>query len=87
MVEYANGKKQEIECSQNETSLEAVMSDIVDGYVRIGDAMGQAESNPHIEKKKGDKSATSNPATKDCLQVNCQDISERCRGPKVKASG
>ncbi len=48
------------------------MSDIVVRYVRISDAMGQAKSNPQIEKKKGDKSETANPATKDGLQVKCQ---------------
>jgi hypothetical protein len=48
------------------------MSDIVDRYVRISDAIGQAKSSPQIEKKKGDKPATANPATKDGLQVQCQ---------------
>jgi hypothetical protein len=65
-------KIQEIERSQKDISLEAVMSDLVDRYVRISDAMGQAKSNPQIEKKKSDKSATVNPATKDDLQVKCQ---------------
>ncbi len=72
MVEYAIGKIQEIDCSQKETSLEAVMSDIVDRYVHISDAMGHAKSSPQIEKKMGDKPATSNPATKDGLQAKCQ---------------
>jgi hypothetical protein len=72
MVENAMGKIQEIERSQMETSLEAVMSNIVDRFVRISDAMGQAKSNPQIEKKKDDKPATANPATKDGLQVKCQ---------------
>ncbi len=72
MVEYAIRKIEEIQRSQKETSLEAVMSDIVDRYVRINDAIGQAKSSPQIEKKKGDKPATANPATKDGLQVKCQ---------------
>ncbi len=72
MVEYTIGKRQKIERSQRETSLEAVISDIVDRYVRKSDVMGQAKSNPQIEKKKGDKSATANPATNDGLQVKCQ---------------
>ncbi len=48
------------------------MSDIVDRYIRMSYDMGQAKSILQIEKKKGDKSATVNPATKDGLQAKCQ---------------
>jgi hypothetical protein len=72
MVEYEIRKIEEIERSQKETSLEAVMSDIMDRYIRISDAIGQAKSSPQIKKKRVTKPATANPATKDGLQVKCQ---------------
>jgi hypothetical protein len=72
MIEYAIGKVQEIERSPKEISLEAVMSDVVDRYIRISDAMGQAKSTPSTEKKKGEKSTSANPAIRDDAQVRCQ---------------
>ncbi len=80
MVEYTSCKTQEIECRSKETSLEAVMFDIMDKYVRISNAMGPAKSNQQIEmkhddkdsKKKVDKPATANPAINYNSRVTCQ---------------
>jgi hypothetical protein len=51
------GKIQEIESSSKKANLEAVMSDIVDIYVCISDAMGPAKSNQQIERSMQIKTA------------------------------
>ena len=72
MVEYSIGKIQEIERSPIDISLEGVMVDVVDRYVRITEAMGHTKGSQQSEKKKGEKPATANPAIKDGMSVQCQ---------------
>ena len=72
MLEYSIGKIQETEHSTSDVALEGVMIDIVDRYVRLTDARGPAKGSPQPETKKGDKSATANPAFKDGIAIQCQ---------------
>jgi hypothetical protein len=65
MVEYAIGGIQEVERGTTNLALEVALLEIVDKHIRLTDAIGSAESNPQVKKKKGDKSATANSAFKD----------------------
>ncbi len=74
MLEYSIGKIQVTERSTPDVALEGALIDIVDKYVRLTDTTGPAKSSPQPEKKKGDKSATANPAFKTVLQFNIRFV-------------
>ena len=72
MLEFVLDKIQKIQRSTKEIALEEIMLDIVDRYVHLQETIGPAKETPQTEKKKGDKSATANPAIKDGMSVKCQ---------------
>ena len=82
MIEFAINLEQTIEQSPAECTMESVMKAIVERQSRINDAMGPAKCTLQMDKqgdskdgkKKGDKSATANPAFKDGIagSLKCQ---------------
>ena len=72
MLEFVLDKVQEIEQSSKEITLDQVLYTTVDRFVRLQEAVGPTKSNSLSEKKKGDKSATANPAFKDGIAIQCQ---------------
>ena len=72
MLEFSLDKIQEIEQSSKDITLDQLMNAIVDRYARLQEAVGPAKVNPQPDKKKGEKSATANPAVMNGAKVQCQ---------------
>ena len=72
MLEFVLDKIQKIQRSTKEIALEEIMLDIVDRYVHLQETIGPAKETPQPDKKKGEKSATANPAVMNGAKVQCQ---------------